>query len=107
MKGLTEMAKTDVCPGCSKHCAMGAARCKYGRAYFDSIEKKAPEKKRKWERYAASGSTVWLLLHAARKIKKALCHEKISEAQLMDGMSLQEQAALDALVKRMLSVVEE
>jgi len=93
------------CPGCRKHCPMGAERCKYGKKYFMKAAAPAIER-RKWDRYTQSGGTAWQLFDAARSMKKALKSGSVSESALLGAISEQEQAQLCALLGRLGSAAQ-
>ena len=109
--------KTDVCPGCSRHCPLSHVRCKYGKKYIEKhrrdqqaaghLSVKGEEKKprRKWEKHVMQGSTVWKLLFTASRLKKALRKEHITEAQLLAALTPQDRAMLDALLERISSSI--
>lgn len=110
--------KTDVCPGCSRHCPLSHVRCKYGEKY---IEKRRRDQqaagqlltkgedgkpRRKWEKYVTQGSTFWKLLLTASRLKKALRKEQITEAQLLAALTPQDRAMLDALLDHVNSIIQ-
>lgn len=106
-----------VCPGCHKHCPMGGARCKYGRAYFEKLQKPSeapaaiaaaekPRKARRWEAHVAQGGLMWQFLSAGSGVKKALRRKQITEGQLLSLMNEQEQQALLHLLKRLNQAVD-
>ena len=103
------MSKCPTCPGCSKHCPMGAPRCKYGRAYFEKQAAKQTEqsaKKCKWKTRVTPDSALWQLLSVSRRLKKALCHGEITEARLLSALDAQEQQALSVLLNRLENTLE-
>ena len=97
------------CPGCSRHCPACHVRCKYGRQYF---EKHPPEftctdhKKRKWERYITEGDLLWRLLTQSKKLKKALCHQKVTEAGLLSLLTDEEKTALSSALQKLGTAAE-
>lgn len=105
---------TITCPGCHKHCPMGCARCKYGRTYFEKLQKKqeAPtaaivaeknvsKKALRWEAFVAKDGLMWHFLSAGRGVKKALRRKQVTEGQLLGLMDDQEQQVLLNLLKRL------
>jgi len=107
------------CPGCHKHCPMGCARCKYGRTYFEklqkqrepsavlaSTEKNRPKKARQWEAFVAQGGLMWQFLSAGKGVKKALRRKQITEGQLLGLMDAEEQQVLLNLLKRLKQAVD-
>lgn len=89
----------DRCPGCSKHCCADHPRCKYGRKYF----KETPAKpKYKWDPFTSVDSPVWNLFFVSRRLKKQVCKSKVSEEQLLNRLSKDEQTALSLLLKKLL-----
>lgn len=93
-----------VCPGCGKHCPMSHPRCRYGRTYFARLNAPAPEHARprhKWEAFVTRDEPIWLLLDTARSLRKALKKERVTEAQLLDRLSDDEQLRLTALLRRL------
>ena len=100
--------KQAVCPGCSRHCPMGAEHCKYGRRYFARQAEAEPQQTYKWEKYVQKQGLVWQLLMTARKVKKALRSRKMTEEQLLaalgDGQQLYEWLQkVDAAVEKVVS----
>ena len=104
------MKKSDVptCPGCSRHCPACSVRCKYGRIYFQKHPPEAVDgtKKRKWERHVAEGGLMWSLLTNGKKLKKALCRQKLTEAGLMSLLSDEEQSALFSALHKLGTAAE-
>ena len=100
------------CPGCHKHCKENAPRCKYGQSYFAKQKKKAaakgiedgrpiPQKHCKWERYVEKEGPAWKMLMLSRKIKKDLCHQKITEEQLFSCLSDTEKQIFSYLLDKL------
>ena len=98
---------------------MGCARCKYGRTYFEklqkqteapativSAEKAAPKKTCRWEAFVAQGGLMWQFLSAGKGVKKALRRKQITEGQLLKLMDDQEQQVLLNLLKRLNQAVD-
>ena len=97
-----------VCPGCSKHCPLSAPRCKYGRNYAGKIQlnpDQAPDTRKKgklrWKALLARDGVIRQLLTTGKQIKKALRHGCITEAQLLDLLSVPEQEALLTMLARL------
>ena len=102
--------KTDVCPGCSRHCTRDNPRCKRGRAYFAQLQdgepratavRKGSGKKRRWEKHVTEGGIAWQLIYVGRRAKKALRREEISEAQFINALDEQERDQLAQLLKKL------
>ena len=110
---IMKKQKQAVCPGCSRHCAADAIRCKRGRAYFDKLREKHPEAlmpqqtalrrkhKKPWEKLVEEGGAVWTLLAVGREIKKALRSGRISERQLTEALSEAELFQLTEFLSRL------
>lgn len=105
-----------VCPGCSRHCTADAIRCKRGRAYFSKLRENAPDaqfsqqtephRKHKWERNVAQNGVMWQLFSISRRIKKALHHGEISEAQLLSALNESEKVQLSEILRKLNGCLE-
>ncbi|MBP3645672.1 MAG: hypothetical protein J6K55_04525 [Clostridia bacterium] len=104
------MKKSNIptCPGCSRHCPACSVRCKYGRQYFQKhpVETKCDSKKHKWERYVTEGEMLWNLLAHGKKIKKALCHQQLTESALLSLLSEEEKAAVSSALQKLSAAAE-
>lgn len=96
-----------VCPGCSKHCAVGCARCKYGKSYFakhniTEAERGASSrrKQRKWEKKVTEGGLLWNALWTFRAVKKALRRGELTEEKLLCALSEEEKQQLGAILEK-------
>ncbi|MBQ2956474.1 MAG: hypothetical protein IJE08_08425 [Clostridia bacterium] len=108
--------KKPVCPGCSRHCAADALRCKRGRAYFEKLERKAQEsalpkkagecKKHacKWERLVSESGVVRTLFTVSRALKRNLKSGECTEAQLTGKLSPEEAHQLELLLNKLQSI---
>lgn len=109
-----EKDKIPVCPGCSRHCALSHVRCGYGRKYIKKLEKKQANtpglkkytRRYKWEKYVSREGPMRALLLAASRIKHALRKKEITETQLLSALSVDEQAQLDALLAKLVDMLE-
>ena len=90
----------EVCPGCGKHCPLGATRCKYGAAYF-AKQQKAGEHQYKWEKHIEKYGLAWQLLHTVRIAKKSLCHAKRTEEQIFSALTAEERRTLSVLLQKL------
>ena len=110
---MNSLAKL-TCPGCSKHCSFGHARCKYGKAYFEKKTEKAsscqncPKKKKqdscpKWEAFATRDGLAWKLFSTSKTLKRKLRKGKLSEEKLLKRLSADEQQTLSALLDKLLA----
>lgn len=104
-------AKEAVCPGCSRHCPMHHLHCKYGKNYFakklaKEQEMPAEKHKHRWEKYVTDGGVVRQMIDVSRKTKKALCHEKITEAEVLAALNMQEREALRQTLDKISSVLK-
>ena len=109
------MKKTNkpVCPGCSRHCAADALRCKRGRAYFEKLERKtqaspSPEKAGeckkhicKWERLVSEEGVMRTLFTASRALKRSLKSGEYTETQLTDRLTPEETHQLELLLNKL------
>ena len=105
--------KKPVCPGCSRHCAADALRCKRGRAYFEKLERKAQEsalpkkagecKKHscKWERLVSESGVLRTLFTVSRALKRSLKSGECTEAQLTDRLTQEEAHQLELLLNKL------
>jgi len=107
--------KAGGCPGCGKHCPANAPRCKYGRAYFEKLERETgakegmaahcrgeERKKRfKWERYVTRDDVLHQLLLVSRRTKKALCEGERSEEKLLLALKPEERQALSGILRKL------
>lgn len=91
----------EVCPGCGRHCPMGATRCKYGAAYFAKQKKAAEPSQYKWEKYIEKHGLAWQLLHTVRIAKKSLCHAKRTEEQLFSALTAEEKSTFSSLLQKL------
>ncbi len=87
------------CPGCSKHCPASHPRCKYGRKYFEAHTADPSPKQKKWETRVTAQGPLWHLITTARLVKKAL--KDTPEADVLQPLTLQEQAELTALLQKL------
>jgi len=100
-----------VCPGCSRHCPANAVRCKYGRTYFAKHPPaetacSAKQKGCKWKAIVKKDSLLWNYLISTKKIKKALCHQKITEAAFLALLTEEEQRSLGIITEKLLWAAE-
>lgn len=100
--------KEAVCPGCHRHCPMHQLHCKYGKNYFakklareQETDVSAQKHKHRWEKYVTEGEVVHQMIDLSRRTKKALCHEKTTEARLLSALNLQEREALRAALDKL------
>ena len=96
-----KQTKQTVCPGCSRHCPMGAEHCKYGRRYFAKLAETEQQKTYKWEKYVEKNGLVWQLLMTARRIKKTLRSQKLTEEQLLAALDQEQRQQFSELKKKM------
>ena len=101
------------CPGCSRHCPMNAVRCKYGQKYFEKHGEevhhacKAKKDHPKWMKHVAENSLVFTFLTTGKRVKKALCHQKISETALLNVLTAEEKETLSNLLHKLNAVISE
>ena len=102
------MKKSNIptCPGCSRHCPACSVRCKYGRQYFEKHPVETGCKKHKWERYVTEDELLWNLLTHGKKLKKALCHQKVTESDLLSLLSDEEKAAVSSALHKLGATAE-
>jgi len=98
--------KLDRCPGCGKHCPLSAPRCKYGRAYAAKLEASQTGCKHKWEAYVTRGEPLWQMLTISRKIKKNLCHSRVTEAEVMAALTPLERQQLAQMLYKLQRITE-
>ena len=101
----------NACPGCKKHCPMGAPRCKYGRNYFEKAAAAQEKplhrethhekgtKRHGWEKNVTQGSAVHRLISVGRSAKKALKQGRLTEAQLLASLSEEDRRALSEILE--------
>ena len=94
------------CPGCGRHCSLAHPRCKYGRDYWEKIQRKeqeAPKEKSrfKWEGLVEKEGLIWQLFLVSRSMKKALRKKKVVEEDLLLRLNDQEQQQLSDLLKKL------
>lgn len=87
------------CPGCGKHCPMGATRCKYGNKYFAKSFPK--EKPSGWKTRIEKGGLIFLLLKVVKQVKKGLKKEQTSEEVLLSRLNPSEKEALESILKKL------
>lgn len=100
-----------VCPGCSRHCPANAVRCKYGRAYFTKHPPaeaacSGKQKGHKWKAFVEKNGLLWNYLLSAKEIKKALCHQKATEAALLSLLTEEEKRSLGSIAEKLRQAVE-
>ena len=99
------MKKENVCPGCGKHCPLSCPRCKYGMRYAAKQQKEEAEckkkKQAKWERYVTPNSTAHLMLSTSRRVKKALCHQEVTENELFAAFTPFEKEIFTTLLQKL------
>ena len=100
-----------VCPGCSRHCPANAVRCKYGRAYFTKHPPaeaacSGKPKGHKWKAFVEKDGVLLNYLISGKKIKKALCHQKVSEAALLSLLTEEEKHVLSAITQKLCLAAE-
>lgn len=97
--------KAPVCPGCSRHCPMGAPRCKYGVRYFaqleEKTEKKAAAPAHKWEKLVARDGLGWQVLSAGCAVKKTLRRGEATEEQIFAVLTPEEKTVLIEILKKL------
>lgn len=96
------------CPGCSRHCPMGSARCKYGKNYFakhcpcpNTAELPCRNRGNKWKDTLEKGGLIFLLLKSGKRIKKALKRGEIQEETLLARLTPSEKETLERLLKKL------
>ena len=97
-----------VCPGCSRHCPMGTARCKYGRNYFAKCrpcpkaqEQSSEASPRKWKKSIEKGGLTHLFMKTAKEIKKGLKRGVLSEEALLSRLNPTEKESLEAILNKL------
>lgn len=88
---------------------MGSVRCKYGRKYFEKMEKAEAVSGQKsedgpsykWEKLVMQGGLAWKLLWVSSRGKKALRKGKITERELLAPLDEDEQERLKELLEKL------
>lgn len=101
-------SKTNVCPGCSRHCTAETVKCKYGRNYFAKQDVgllKVKERKKKheckWKKMVSEDGVVRELIITSIGIKKAIRSGMITEKQIMEMLNDAEQAQLASILRNL------